>query len=250
MKNNFLLIDYGNTNIKAAIYNLKQKRCLEFCTVPSKTSAIKMLKHFKKANIQSIKRIVISVTPKNKDVDLFNKNVKAMLKVPLTIVGKKEFKDFIDLSNISPKVFIGSDIYSCALQAIEQFKEPSLIVSLGTAYFAIVVKNKQIHSAYLLPSIAYGFDTISKITAIPDALIPKMYDKEKGLDTLSSFAAGANTCIEGFVDNIAKINKVKKQNVILTGGDVFRFKNIRKKYKEIKNYVLYGLATLVKQKHW
>lgn len=251
MINNYLLIDYGNSYIKAGIYSLDQDKIIETRQVACNKTARDLFKLFHHLDDTKLNKVIVSASPSSSVVGPFLKEVKKLLKTSIVIVGKQEFKDLIDLSNIKPNVFIGSDIYASCLKAIKQFKKgPALVVSLGTAYFAIVVKNRKMESCFLLPSLTKGMGAIAQLTNIPSNYIPQMYDKNKGLNTITSFSAGANICIEGFIDNIVNIYKIKPNNVILTGGDVFRYSNIRKKYKESKNFVLQGLAALVKEKKW
>lgn len=250
MKNNYLLIDYGNSYIKAGIYDAYQDAIIEIVQVPNKKSARDLFKQFRYLGDRRPDQIIISATAASSIVEPFYNEAKKLLNAQVHVVGKFEFKDYIDLSNIEKDVFIGSDIYSCVLKLIKTFgNETSMIVCLGTAYFAIVVKNKQITAAYLLPSLTKGMEAIEKLTDIPRDYIPNTYDQNKGNNTITSFAAGANLCIEGFVENVAKLNKIKPENIVITGGDCFRYKNIRDKYKEVKNYVLQGLAELVKEKY-
>lgn len=250
MINNYLLVDYGNSYIKACIYDGYHDKIVETRQVAVGQSARSLFKLFRYLGDRHPDKIIVSATAGNNLVEPFYNEAKRLLNASIHIVGKPDFKDVLDLSNIAKDVFVGPDIYSTTYKASTEFKDPALVVSLGTAYFAIVVKDRRIEASYLLPSISKGMEQISKITTIPHDYIPEMYDKDKGRNTITSFAAGANLCIEGFIENIAKLNNVKPENIVITGGDCFRYKNILKKYKEAKNYVLEGLAALVKEKKW
>lgn len=250
MANNYLLVDYGNSYIKAGIYDSYLDKIVETRQIAAGKSVRSLFSLFRFLGDRHPNTIVVSASASNSLVEPFYNEAKKLLNATIHIVGKPDFKDVLDLSNISKDVFVGSDIYSCTYKASQQFKDASLVVSLGTAYFAIVVKDKRIDACYLLPSLSKGMEHIAKLTTIPQDYIPEMYDKDKGKNTITSFAAGANLCIEGFIDNIAKTNNIKPENIIITGGDCFRYKNISKKYKEVKNYVLEGLAALAKEKKW
>lgn len=250
MINNYLLVDYGNSYIKAAIYDGNQEKIIETRQVPSGQSVRSLFKLFRYLGDRHPDKIIVSASAGSNVVEPFYNEAKSLLNASIHIIGKPDFKDVLDLSNIAKDVFVGPDIYSCTYKATKQFKKPALVVSLGTAYFAVVVKDKKIESCYLLPSISKGMDQIAKLTTIPTDYIPEMYDKDRGRNTISSFAAGANLCIEGFIDNVVKTNNIDPKNVIITGGDCFRYKNISKKYTYVKNYVLEGLADLVKEKKW
>ncbi|MBQ0045646.1 MAG: type III pantothenate kinase [Mycoplasma sp.] len=251
MNNNYLLIDYGNSFIKAAIYSLDQDEIIETRQIARGKSARDLFRLFRYLGDRRPNKVVVSASPSVNVVGPFLEDIKKLLNASIIIVGKPEFMNLIDLSNIKPNVFIGPDIYACSYKAIQMFdNQPALVVSLGTAYFAVVVNQKKIESCFLLPSLTKGMETIAKLTNIPNDYIPEMYDKNKGLNTPNAFASGANVCIEGFVDNIVKMHNIDPKNVILTGGDVFRYTNIKKKYKEVKNFVLTGLAALIKEKKW
>lgn len=247
---NYLLIDFGNSYIKAAIYDSSKKGLVESHQCKKTTNSNDLLSQFKFLKKNKKVSIIEAATTCSGYICPFNKGLKKALKTDVKIVSRTDFAGLLDLSNIKSNVVIGTDILISAFYCCKKFKTRSAFFSLGTAYYAIIVDKKQIANCYLLPSLSKGMNTISTLTAIPRDYLPKTYFDDIGNDTPSSFAAGLNTMMEGFVDLVLSKNKVNKKNVVLTGGDVFKFKNINKKYKETKNAILLGLAELAKEKKW
>lgn len=249
MKNNYLLIDYGNSYIKACIFDADADRIVETVQVPKTINARELFSLFRFLGDRKPSKVVESITSVAEYVQPFNKQIEELLKADIRVVSQRDFKDVLDLSNIKKDVFIGSDILLSAYYASKTLKD-SCVFCFGTAYFGLVIKNNQIANCYLTPSITKGLEQICKITTIPHDYIPDLYDKVNGDNTPNCFSAGANLMIEGFVDNVVKSNNIDPKKVIITGGDAFKFGNINKKYKEVKNVVLLGLKELVKEKNW
>ena len=249
MKPNYLLIDYGNSYIKAAIYDSSYEKIIEYKNCPRTVNAREILSRFLYLGDRHPTKVIESITASADYAQPFNGQLKKLLNCDIRIVSRPDFEKILDLSNIPDDVFIGSDIMLCAYYASKQFKE-SFVLSLGTAYFGIVLKNKQIINTFLFPSISKGMEHLATLTTIPRDYIPEEYDMDKSTNTRDAFATGANWIIDGFIQKVVNEYKLKPEQVFLTGGDVYRFVKINKKYKETKNMVLLALAELLKEKDW
>lgn len=249
MTSSYLLIDFGNTYIKAGIYDVQHHRIIKTVQIDKTISPkeiVVLFNDFKKYNIAK----VIEVTSANPQyIEPFNRELIKLLNVSLKIVTSSDFKKDVDISKIKPHVVIGNDILTATYYIIKTMKTGA-VFALGTAYFCVVSKEKQLTCCYLLPSISNALQQVSSLTTIPHDYLPKKFNTIVGNDTPSCFAAGATLAIEGLIEKIIQVNKIKPEKMIITGGDAFRFPLILKKYKEVKNLVLEGLAILVKEKNW
>lgn len=247
MKNNYLLIDYGNSYIKAAIYD--GNKIIEEQQVKKTKSASSLLSKFHLLKKHHPNKIIEAATSTTKYVEPFNSGLIKQLNAKPKVVSRKDFTGLIDFSNLDKKMLIGADIL-CDTAYINKTIKCGCAFSFGTVYFGIFVKNKQLRSAYLLPSITKGMKFIAQNTMIPSKDLPDIFGKQNGLNTFDAFSAGGNLAIEGFVDNIVKHNKVNSKNVLLSGGDCFKFKNTTNKYQVKHNIVLLGLIELIKFRKW
>lgn len=246
MKNNYLLIDYGNSCIKAAIYD--GNKIIEEHQVDKTKNANLLLSKFRFLKTKPLKIIEVATsTPQY--VKPFNALLAKRLKTTIKIVSKNDFKGILDFSNLDKKMLIGGDIL-CVATYIHKTIKTGCGFSFGSVYFGVVVKNRQLKAAYLLPSIIKGMRYISENTMISDDLLPDIFNKQTALDTFGAFSAAGNLAIEGFVDNVVKYHKINTKNVLLSGGDCLKFKNITKKYKIKHNLVIHGLVELLKTKKW
>lgn len=239
--NKYLLIDYGNTCIKAGILNKKLANCI---TVENNTSFDQIIKLGK---FSGFKKVVFISSVNEQKTNAFIKQLKKVCNDVLLVTRNCFIKD-IDFSNIKKDVVIGNDILLCAYYIIKNYKANALLC-LGTVYFCVITKGKKIVSVQLLPNITAGLRYISHITSIPSSLIPTKYDKEIGLNTPDAFACGAKTAIEGYVNQIAKKHKLNTKQIIVSGGDLDKYMSLSKKYHLVKYATLDALAYLVKDKN-
>jgi len=235
-----LLVDFGNSCIKAGYFTNKQSHNI---TVDNKTSLSTLLKQSKMPKFD--KAVVVTSVSSTK----IHNFIKDLNKVCSNIVcvRKECFIKDIDFSNIDKKVIIGNDILLCAYYLIKNYKANALLC-LGTVYFSIVTKGKKIVSVQLMPNISTGLKNISESTSIPSSLIPNKYDKDIGLNTPDAFASGAKDMIDGYINLLAKKHKLNPKQIIVSGGESDKYLSLSKKYTFIKYVTLDALAYLVKDK--
>ena len=245
MKNNYLLIDYGNSYIKAAIYDADEDRIVELEQAEKGTDARTLFSKFHMLGDRHPEKIIEVVTAVSQFASPFNQELTGLLKQPIHIVSKNDFVDIIDFSNVEEHMFIGSDILSVAAYIIRNIQEGAAFV-FGSVYVGLYVKDKQLRGAYFLPSIMKGMRFAAEWSLITADYLPHVFDKQIGLNTTDAFAAGGNLSIEGFVDKVIEYCKVNPKNVLISGGDCEKFTNISKKYTVKQNLVILGMIELIK----
>lgn len=249
--NNRLLIDYGNTCIKAAVYDVDKDEIVEIEQCEKTIYPRVLLSKFRSLSSHLPTKIIEVASARSSYTDPFNNELKKLLNVDVQAIDQFDFKKKIDLSQLDPDVVVGPDILAATYYLLTSLKQKDCaIFCFGTVYFAAVVKDGKPANCLFVPSISKGLDLISNDTTIVKDLIPKKYDKQIGLNTPDAFSAGANIIMEGFINEVCQKNKIPAENVIITGGDAFKFGNINEKYKRVDNAVLLGVAQLVKDKGW
>lgn len=249
-KNNYLLIDYGNSYIKAAIYDVQKDKIIETKQIPQTPDGQKLVDVLDGLkNGTKIDKIIASLTSKPEIARQFNESLTKIVNAPIKVIGKDDFVTLIDLTNIAPDVIIGTDILALAYYGIKTLQR-GVVISLGTVYFSVVFENRQITNVLFVPSLVRGLKAVSSATSIDADSIPETFDKTIGLNTKDAFAAGSNLLLEGAVDNTIKQYGLASFNVLITGGDARKYANIGRKYKVVDNLVLTALAMLAKEKKW
>lgn len=251
--NNILLIDYGNTLIKAAIFDDRTKEIVEIVQAPVTTNSRALLSEFRNLGDRWPGRIIETVTAPSTIVHPFNEDLKKQLKTDdLKILDLLDYKDYYQFPShiVEMNVTIGMDIMALTFYLKQHLSETSAVFCLGTVYFALVMVKGQLIGSYFLPSIVKATNNIGKIAPLLGDDAPKAFDKQIGETTEDCLSAGGNLALEGWAEAIAKANGIDEKNIILTGGDVSKFANISKKYKTIDNLVLKAMAELVIKKGW
>ena len=79
-------------------------------------------------------------------------------------------------------------------------------------------------------------------------MIPATYELVDTTNTPACFAAGTYLAIKGFINEMCCVNKIDIKQVIITGGDSLRFKDIAKSYNVVPNLINKAMAMLIKEK--
>lgn len=243
--NNYILVDFGNTCIKACIYN-KQANKISHCLIESNKVSFSQI-----VNKMQTKKIDKVIYVSSSCMKLQNKvltQIKQYCK-NIQIVDRKILTKFINLSNIDKKVVIGNDILLFAYYLIKQY-DKAAILALGTVYYLLVTNKNKIESVHLIPNLAAGLKTIANKTSIPNNLIPEIFNKDIGLNTPDAFASGIKTIMDGYLELISKRFNISKKRILVSGGDAYRFASLNKKYNFISYASLKALALLTKEKKW
>lgn len=242
---NYILVDFGNTCVKTCIYNKKSNKLSKFniCDNDTKFSTI-----FKKLKAKSHYKVIFIGSPSVKKQISYLIQIREIC-TNVKVVTGVDFKHLVDLSNISKNVTIGNDILLATYYMSIKHRNCALL-SLGTVYYLIVTRNKQMINCNLIPSLGVGLEEISKKTSIPSSLIPKYFNKTVGMNTKDAFSAGIRNVLDGYLDLICKKYHLKPKQIIITGGQANKFASLNKKYKFVSYLPLKALAELLKQKRW
>lgn len=248
--NNYLVIDYGNSRIKACLFDRVQNTMLELVQVPAGTKSQAFLDEFKSINGDfKVEKVVMSITAKPEVSKPFVEALSKKLGVDVKVINKHDFSNLIDLRNIDKNVTIGTDLLLLAAYGIYVLNSGA-IISLGTVYTVVVFNHSQIVNVLLIPSIVRGMNQIPEYTAIDKKLLPPEYKTTRGLNTPDAFSAGANWAMEGLADNIVRQYSFLSNSVVITGGDAPKFTYLTRKYKNVANLVLIAMCELLKYKCW
>lgn len=242
---NYILVDYGNTCVKTCIYNKTSNKLSKFniCDNDAHFATI-----FKKLKAKSHYKVIFIGSPSVKKQISYLKQIREIC-TNVKVVTGTDFNHLVDLSNISKNVVIGNDILLATFYMSIKHRNCALL-SLGTVYYLIVTRNKQMITCNLIPSLGAGLEEISKKTSIPGSLIPKYFNKTVGMNTKDAFAAGIRNMLEGYLDLICKKYHLTSKQIIVTGGQAFKFASLKNKYKFISYLPLKALAELLKKKKW
>lgn len=250
IKNNYLVIDFGNSCIKAGVYTKSNNRLVETQTVDNKTSATDLIKKFAcLASEIKIEQVIMSITARKEITDSFISELNQLLNVDIKVVKQSDFDKLLDLSNIDSSVKIGSDILVSAYYGIKTVHR-GCVISFGTVYYCVFFEGNQISNVLFVPSLVKAMQNASQYGMIDKESIPEVFDKTRGLNTKDAFAAGANLLIEGAVDWLSKIYGLLSDHVLITGGDAPKYKNLSKMYKYDNMLIVKGLILLLKEKSW
>ncbi|MCQ2747897.1 MAG: type III pantothenate kinase [Mycoplasmoidaceae bacterium] len=192
MKSNYLLIDYGNSYIKAAIYNPNLKKIVKVAEQPITINPKPILAKLNLLKPGKVSKIIESATANCKYVAPFNKQLKQLLKLDVKVLTFKDFKDDLKIKPPLKGKEMGTDLL-CFAYYLKQFKNRSVIFSFGTVYLCFVCSNSSPYDCQFIPSISKGLKRISSQTAIAKSFIPfNTYKDTKGYSTYSCFQAGAD----------------------------------------------------------
>lgn len=248
-----LIIDIGNTSLKAAVFS-SNKKPLSFYCINGKDKINNLFKSIKsKYDIASC--YICSVRPS------MNKSVicatKLIFNIDAQIIKNQEFKNELDLSEFNINE-IGTDILAYALFLKKKYKK-CIGFCYGTAVFVIGVDNRRFYGAIISPVPSAGVGELIRKTE----LIPTKYKAinasnffEFGANTLESLISGLNHYHNGIVLSIVNYlgEKFNFKNVCLTGGNapkVQELKGINRKINFFNddNAIILGVSYLVFDKN-
>lgn len=240
---NYLLIDLGNTCIKACI--MVNKTLKHFVTDSNKVSFASVYQRLK---VKKIHKVIFLSSTTKQITDRFLKQIKKYCSNIKQIV-RSDFSRLLDLSNIKKNVVVGSDILLSAYYTSTRCKKGASLC-LGTVFYLVIVNKNKFLSVDLIPNVMIGLKQIPKITSIPKELIPTVFDKNIGLNTPDAFASGARNMMEGYLDFVCKKYKLNRKNIFICGGGSYRYQVLSKKYTFVSHASLRSIAILAIKKKW
>ncbi|APG65171.1 pantothenate kinase [Tenacibaculum todarodis] len=235
----YLIIDVGNTRIKAAVY--QNDSLLELVVFDKKRIISEIKKIVKKYTI--FKGIISSVATISKFKMDKLKDVLPI--VELSHQTKVPFKN-----NYKTPKTLGVDRIALVSAAVQQFpKENTLIIDAGTCItFDFVTKEGKYLGGAISPGIKMRYKALNTFTSKLPLLENKEIENFIGDSTDTSIHSGIVNGVCNELDGV--INQYKKQfndlTVVLTGGDTnFLAKQLKSSIFATPNFVLEGLHTIL-----
>ncbi|MCK5822809.1 MAG: type III pantothenate kinase [Bacteroidales bacterium] len=227
-----LLLDFGNTNTKIAVYN--NKEIVDSHTFKElQLSDIKNLKHS-----SSINNVILSSVSKYKE------EIKNYL--------RNNFENFIELNSNTPipielkytgKQTLGNDRIATSVGANNIFPNTNvLVIDMGTAItFDFINSKNQFVGGNISPGVNLRLKSLNEHTH----KLPLVKKNKKfqliGTDTNSAILFGVENGIlfevEGYINKLK--NEYKNLKIILTGGDTFLFEKMIKNPIFVKSNLLF-----------
>ena len=232
-----LIIDVGNTNVKLAVFDQKEKMIdKQLVKIKYLLSSIKKVV---KEN-PSIKNIILSSVGslKSSDLQYIESHFNALI---LNSKIKLPFKNLYK----TPKT-LGVDRIALVSASVNQYPDKNvLIIDAGTCitYDFISKKNEYLGGA-ISPGLRVRYQSLNNLTANLPLLETKTVKNIIGNSTEKSIHSGVVNGIIKEIDGVISeyLEKYKDLTVILTGGDAnFLSKQLKSSIFANSNFLLEGL---------
>ena len=241
-----LIIDAGNTNLKASIFDIKQR---EITNDQIKTKDLNSTFFSKLIKGTKVDHCFIgSVVPS------YNKKISSILKndfnIESTFLKHKCFAQVLNLKKFDLHE-IGIDILAFSYFLQQTYKK-ALGVCFGTVMFAVAVDNKNLKGVIIAPYVEQGIKNLAnKAELIGHKSKMKVNSSftNFGNTTDDALTSGVNNFYQGFCCNLVLNNKDFK-TLCITGGNNEKIglhpslKNHCKEYR-VNNAVLNGYKLFV-----
>jgi len=235
-----LIIDIGNTNVKAAVF---EKDTLLDVVVFEKGKILSEIKKILKKH--PISKAVMSNVASISDLKL--KKLQAF--VEIIFISSSTRVPFINLYK-TPKT-LGVDRIALVAAAVSQFPYKNvLVVDAGSCItFDFVTAKKEYLGGAISPGIQMRFHSLNHFTANLPLLVKEEVPSFIGFSTKESINSGV---VNGVIQEIEGVisqykNKYLDLTVVLTGGDTnFLSKQLKSSIFANQNFLLQGLNYLLK----
>ena len=241
-----LIIDYGNTLVKIALF---QK------------SSIISIKSYESLSVKQLKQLLKEIDYKN-DTSLPIKNaiVSSVINYPETVKSylKQQF-NLLELNthtalpikiNYKTPETLGNDRIALAVAGSQLYpKKNILIIDAGTCItYDFVNKNRDYLGGGISPGIHMRFKALNTFTNKLPLVIPTDNSGLIGNSTIESILSGVMNGIYSEIDGIIDKYKLNfpELKIILTGGDIIYFdKKLKNNIFANSNLVLKGLNMIL-----
>ncbi|MFU8792944.1 MAG: type III pantothenate kinase [Acholeplasmataceae bacterium] len=213
-----LLFDVGNTNITIGLSDGKKLlKTFRLNTEVTKAADeyylnLKSLIDLREIDDVAIASVVPRITEKLKEISIHHLNIEPL------IVGPG-VKTSVNVKTDYPRE-VGADLI-CDAAAVNDLKQPILVVDLGTAIKYIYVNNQSILGVVITPGVAVSIKALVGNTALLPDIDIEVPKKVLGTHTIACMQSGVTYGVAAQVDGLA--SRIKKEvghdvDVILTGG--------------------------------
>lgn len=251
MSKNYLLINFGNVNVKWSVYSEANDIIVAPSTFPNTKTAREIVNSFYSLRCYNIDCIVESVTTSLPIVRKFNEDLRQIYpNAKLKVIKTTDFISVFDKKyahDLSSEDSINVDVLLSILW-LKKNKPNACLVNFGAFYYAIVMKDGKLKSVYFMPGIsrsitglAYNHSTISFEE------YPKTFEKTQAITTSQAISNGAATLMEGFIEKIMRDIGLADQDVILSGGDVDSYPQLTKRFVIDKDIIVKAITEWIKQ---
>ncbi len=248
----YLCIDIGNTNIVIGCFNDENEKVCDFRLSTKRNATIDELAmmfvdllRFNGVEDKDITGVIISSVVPELESNL-KEVFKKYFKIEAIFVGPG-IKSGINIKIDNPKQ-LGADLLVGAVGAIEKYKEPVLIIDIGTAMTITFVNNKrEFIGGAIMPGVRTAFSNlIDKAAKLEEVSFEDIADPigHNTKDCIQSgMIFGWASMIDGMIDKYQKV--LGNFNIVLTGGEAkYLVKHLEHKVIYDDNLLLDGLKTL------
>ena len=234
-----LVIDIGNTQIKAAVFDhvsLVHKDNFKAAKIMSRLQEL--------TSMYPIDKVIVSHVAK---IDLEELDeLKSLSKV---LILNQDTKLPFKNNYLTPKT-LGVDRMALVAGAVSQFpKKNVLVIDAGSCItYDFVNDNAEYYGGSISPGIEMRYKAVHHFTANLPLLDKKNEIPEIGNSTANAIHQGILNGVIQEIDGVIQQYKDKNQKltVVLTGGDtIFLAKNIKSSIFAIPNFLLEGLNSIL-----
>ena len=211
-----LVIDIGNTSVKAAVFNGKTL----VDTIYQSGSSLHFLSDF--LDRYPVERGILASV-----VETDNENEEWLKLCSFSIIKFNQYTPIPVINLYKTPETLGYDRLAAAIGANEQFPEKNiLIIDAGTAItYEFIDEKGQYHGGNISPGMQMRFKALNQYTSKLPLVTPEGKMVSLGCDTETAIRAGVlkgiEYEIEGYIMSLK--HKYPELLVFLTGGDEFSF---------------------------
>ena len=248
-----ICIDIGNSNIVLGIFDNENKKVYDFRLSTKRYATIDELamtlinllkyKDIKESDIEGV--IISSVVPELDEPlkEVFNK----FFNLEPIFVGPG-IKSGINIKLDNPKQ-LGADLLVGAVGATVKYKEPVLVIDIGTAMtITFVNKNKEFIGGAIMPGIHTAFSSLTNKASKLEDVSMEDISSPIGHNTKDCIQSGMiygwSSMIDGMIDKYHQ--ELGDFSVVVTGGEAkYLVKHLHNKVIYDENLLLDGLISIL-----
>lgn len=216
-----LAIDIGNTTITFGVFEKNELIC-KFKLLTHKALNADNYMYLLESNLEEYlgkikKMVVCSVVPALDDIFRAIALKLNCEHKEITIEDKGSLKIMLD-----DESELGTDILVGVLIAIKKYKEPLMVIDLGTAIsIAAVSKDKEMLGGIILPGMVTSYQALfnkaAKLSNVEIAVPKNVIGKSTKESLQSGMTYGMSALLDGTIRKIKK--EMGEAKVIITGGN-------------------------------